>query len=125
MRKSIVCMIIVLIAGVVLGQTKIRFATVAPEGSTWMKVMRAYEKAVEDATNNEITFKIYPGQVAGDEKDVLRKIRIGQLDSGGFTGTALGEISPEVRIMDSPFLFRSYEEVDFIADKYFDFCSAT
>jgi len=123
MRKNIIIMIMIFLVGTIFGQTKIRFATVAPEGSTWMKVMRAYEKAVEDATNNEITFKIYPGQVAGDEKDVLRKIRIGQLDSGGFTGTALGEISPEVRIMDSPFLFRSYEEVDYIADKYFDYFS--
>lgn len=123
MRKNIVLVILVLMVGMVFGQTKIRFATVAPEGSTWMKVMRTYAKAVEDATNNEIKFKIYPGQVAGDEKDVLRKIRIGQLDSGGFTGAALGEISPEVRIMDSPFLFKSYEEVDFIADQYFDYFS--
>ena len=123
MRKILISILIFLTVGMVFGQTKIRFATVAPEGSTWMKVMRAYEKAVEDATNNEIKFKIYPGQVAGDEKDVLRKIRIGQLDSGGFTGTALGEISSEVRIMDSPFLFKSYDEVDFIADKYFDYFS--
>jgi TRAP-type C4-dicarboxylate transport system substrate-binding protein len=107
----------------VFGQTKIRFATVAPEGSTWMKVMNAYTKAVEDATNNEIEFKVYPGQVAGDEKDVLRKIRIGQLDSGGFTGVGLGEILPEVRIMDSPFLFKSYEEVDYIANQFFDYFS--
>jgi TRAP-type C4-dicarboxylate transport system substrate-binding protein len=105
------------------GQTKIRFATVAPEGSTWMKVMKAYTKAVEDATNNQIKFKVYPGQVAGDEKDVLRKIRIGQLDSGGFTGVGLGEILPEVRIMDSPFLFKSYEEVDYVAEQYFDYFS--
>ena len=123
MRTNIIILFMILLVGTNFGETKIRFATVAPEGSTWMKVMRAFEKAVEDATNNEITFKIYPGQVAGDEKDVLRKIRIGQLDSGGFTGTALGEISSEVRIMDSPFLFRSYEEVDYIADKYFDYFS--
>jgi TRAP-type C4-dicarboxylate transport system substrate-binding protein len=109
--------------GLVFGQTKIRFATVAPEGSTWMKVMREYANAVEDATNNEIEFKIYPGQVAGDEKDVLRKIRIGQLDSGGFTGVGLGEILPEVRIMDSPFLFRSYEEVDFVAEHFYNYFS--
>jgi TRAP-type C4-dicarboxylate transport system substrate-binding protein len=109
--------------GMVFGQTKIRFATVAPEGSTWMKVMREYTKAVEDATNNEIKFKVYPGQVAGDEKDVLRKIRIGQLDSGGFTGVGLGEILPEVRIMDSPFLFKSYEEVDYVAEQFFDYFS--
>jgi TRAP-type C4-dicarboxylate transport system substrate-binding protein len=123
MRKFIIVALLLFSVGLVFGQTKIRFATVAPEGSTWMKVMRNYAKAVEDATNNEIEFKIYPGQVAGDEKDVLRKIRIGQLDSGGFTGTALGEISSEVRIMDSPFLFNSYEEVDFIADQYFDYFS--
>jgi TRAP-type C4-dicarboxylate transport system substrate-binding protein len=107
----------------VFGQTKIRFATVAPEGSTWMKVMKEYAKAVEDATNSEIEFKIYPGQVAGDEKDVLRKIRIGQLDSGGFTGVGLGEILPEVRIMDAPFLFKSYEEVDYVANQFFDYFS--
>jgi TRAP-type C4-dicarboxylate transport system substrate-binding protein len=123
MRKYVIIALLISLVGLVFGQTKIRFATVAPEGSTWMKVMRNYAKAVKDATNNEIEFKIYPGQVAGDEKDVLRKIRIGQLDSGGFTGTALGEISPEVRIMDSPFLFNSYEEVDFIADQYFDYFS--
>jgi len=121
MRKNLIIVILVLMVGMVFGQTKIRFATVAPEGSTWMKVMKDYAKAVEDATNNEIEFKIYPGQVAGDEKDVLRKIRIGQLDSGGFTGVGLGEILPEVRIMDSPFLFKSYEEVDYIADQFFNY----
>lgn len=123
MRKNILFIILILTAGIVFGQTKIRFATVAPEGSTWMKVMKKYTKAVEDATNNEIKFKIYPGQVAGDEKDVLRKIRIGQLDSGGFTGVGLGEVLPEVRIMDSPFLFKSYDEVDYVANKFFDYFS--
>jgi TRAP-type C4-dicarboxylate transport system substrate-binding protein len=123
MRRYITIVLVVLLVGIVFGQTKIRFATVAPEGSTWMKVMRDYAKAVEDATNNEIEFKIYPGQVAGDEKDVLRKIRIGQLDSGGFTGVGLGEILPEVRIMDSPFLFKSYEEVDYVATQFFDYFS--
>ena len=111
MRFKLVFLILIVSAGIIFAQTKIRFATVAPEGSTWMKVMREYAKAVEDETNNSIKFKIYPGQVAGDEKDVLRKIRIGQLDSGGFTGVGLGQIVPEVRIMDSPFLFRSYEEM--------------
>jgi len=42
------------------------------------------------------------------------------LDSGGFTGVGLGEIVPEVRIMDSPFLFRSYDEVDYVSGLLFD-----
>ena len=123
MRRQFILIILVLTVGIVFGQTTIRFATVAPEGSTWMKVMDDYAKAVEDATNGNIKFKIYPGQVAGDEKDVLRKIRIGQLDSGGFTGVGLGEIVPEVRILDSPFLFKSYEEVDYVSGKLFDYFS--
>ena len=98
---------------------KIKFATLAPDGSTWMNVMRELDRALRDQTNGEVGFKIYPGGVAGDEKDVLRKIRLGQLHSAGFTGVGLGEIYPEVRIFDSPFLFRNYDEVDFIHEKFF------
>ena len=123
MYKIFTLVVLIFSASLIFGQTKIRFATVAPEGSTWMKVMKEYVKAVKDATNNEVTFKVYPGQVAGDEKDVLRKIRIGQLDSGGFTGVGLGEIVPEVRILDSPFLFKSHEEIDYVSSRLFDYFS--
>ncbi|NOZ60564.1 MAG: ABC transporter substrate-binding protein [Calditrichaeota bacterium] len=98
----------------------IKFASLAPEGSTWMNVMHELDRSVRDATNGEVGFRIYPGGVSGDEKDVLRKIRLGQLHSAGFTGVGMGEILPEVRIFDSPFLFRNYDEVDFIHEKFFD-----
>ncbi len=100
-------------------QTTIKFATLAPEGTTWMKIMRQLSKAIYDSTGGAVKFKIYPGGVQGDEKDVLRKIRINQLHSAGFTGVGLGEILPEVRILDAPFLFRNHEEVDYIANKFF------
>ncbi|TFH02030.1 MAG: ABC transporter substrate-binding protein [Calditrichales bacterium] len=123
MRLFFVMIVVLMLSGLSFGQTDIKFATVAPDGSTWMKVMREYVKALEDETNNQVSFKIFPGGVAGDELVVLRKIRIGQLDSGGFTGVGLGEIVPEARIMDSPFLFRSYDEVDYIHGQLFDYFS--
>jgi len=98
----------------------IKFATVAPEGSTWMKVMREYDQAVRKESNGRLGFKIYPGMVQGDEKDVLRKIKLGQLHSAGITGVGMTSIAPKVRILDSPFLFRNYEEVDLIYNKYSD-----
>ncbi len=98
----------------------IKFATLAPEGSTWMKVMEEMNTEISKLTDGNVKFKIYPGGIQGDEKDVLRKIRLGQLHSAGFTGVGLGEILPEARIMDSPFLFRSYEEVDYVTKKYYD-----
>jgi TRAP-type C4-dicarboxylate transport system substrate-binding protein len=96
----------------------IKFATVAPEGSTWITVMNEFNQAVQEATNGEVKFRIYAGMVQGDEKDVLRKIRINQLQSGGFTGVALGTILPEIRILDSPFLFKNHAEVDYIYSKF-------
>ena len=99
---------------------KIKFASLAPDGSTWMNVMRELDRTVRKETKGEVGFKIYPGGIAGDEKDVLRKIRLGQLHSAGFTGVGLGEIFSGVRIFDSPFLFRNYEEVDFIQQNFFD-----
>lgn len=99
---------------------QIKFASLAPDGSTWMNVMREFDQAIRTETNGKMGFKIYPGGVSGDEKDVLRKIRLGQLHSAGFTGVGLGEILPEVRIFDSPFLFKNYDEVDYINSKFYD-----
>lgn len=101
-----------------VGQTTVKFATVAPEGTAWMTVMREFETAVQKETNGRVKFRIYPGAVQGDERVVLRKIRSGQLHAGGFTGVAMGEIASNVRILDSPFLFETYEEVDFILEKF-------
>ena len=98
----------------------IKFASVAPEGSTWITVMQEFNQAVQEATNGEVKFRIYAGMVQGDEKDVLRKIRINQLHSGGFTGVALGTVLPEIRILDSPFLFKNYKEIDYINAKFGD-----
>jgi TRAP-type C4-dicarboxylate transport system substrate-binding protein len=92
----------------------IKFATIAPEGTTWMNVMKEYDAAIRKESGGRLGFKIYAGGVQGDEKTVLRKIRVGQLQSGGFTGVGMGEIAPKVRILDSPFLARTEEEIDLL-----------
>lgn len=119
MRYIITLMVLILLLTSGHAQ-RIKFATVAPEGSTYLKVLREYADEVEKLTNGEVTFKIYPSQVQGDEKDVLRKIRVGQLHSAGFTGVGLGEILPEIRILELPMLYRNYEEVDYITSTLYD-----
>jgi len=95
-------------------QYTIKFATIAPEGSTWMNVMREYDAQVRKESGGRVGFKIYAGGVAGDEIDVLRKIRLGQYHAAGFTGVGMTEIAPKVRILDAPFLFKNTDEVDYI-----------
>ncbi len=113
MQKFLTLLFLTFLMGSGISQ-QIKFATVAPEGSTYLKVLREYATEVESLTGGKVSFKIYPNQVQGDEKDVLRKMQFGQLHSAGFTGVGLGEIVPEVRVMELPMLFRNYEEVDVI-----------
>ncbi|MGE5841008.1 MAG: TRAP transporter substrate-binding protein DctP, partial [Deltaproteobacteria bacterium] len=92
----------------------IKFATVAPEGSTWMNTMKELEKTIREKTRGQIGFRVYAGGVAGDELDALRKIRIGQLHSAAFSGVGFGQILPSVRVLDLPFLFRNDREIDLL-----------
>jgi len=92
----------------------IKFATVAPEGSTWMNTMKELEKTIRERTQGQVAFRVYAGGVAGDELDALRKIRIGQLQSAAFSGVGFGQILPSVRVLDLPFLFRNDKEIDSI-----------
>lgn len=96
----------------------IKFATLAPEGSTWINVMRQYDSTMRAESKGKLGFRIYPGGVVGDEKDVLRKIRLGQFHSAGITGNGIGEISKSARILDAPFLFKNQDEVDHILETF-------
>ncbi|MBI5464251.1 MAG: TRAP transporter substrate-binding protein DctP [Ignavibacteriales bacterium] len=111
---STVALMCILASWAFAQQFIIKFATVAPEGSTWMNTMREYDAAVRKESGGRVGFKIYGGSVQGDERAVLKKIRIGQLQAGGFTGVAMGEVAPMVRILDTPFLVRTTAEADFI-----------
>jgi len=96
----------------------IKFATVAPEGTTWMNTMREFDAAIRKESGGRLGFKIYAGGVQGEDKDVMRRIRRGQLHSAGITGFGIGEISPSLRILDAPFLFRNHAEVDYLHEKF-------
>jgi len=77
-----------------------------------MVAMRDIGREIQEATSGEVGFKFYPNMSMGDETDVIRKIRLGQLNGGGFTGFGLGEILPEIRILELPYLFNSELEID-------------
>ena len=60
----------------------LKIATAAPEGTSWMKEMRAAAEKIAGRTDGRVTFRFYPGGVMGSDASVLRKIRIGQLHGG-------------------------------------------
>jgi TRAP-type transport system periplasmic protein len=91
-----------------------KIATIAPEGSIWIKRFYDFAAEVSEKSNGEVGFKVYAGGIMGDDRAMFRKMRIGQLHGGGFTMTGIGAVIPDFRIMGLPFLFRSYDEVDHV-----------
>jgi len=92
----------------------IKMASIAPKGSNLANFFDEIGKQVRQKTNNEVYLKMYWGGVQGDEKDMLRKIKLGQLHGGGFMGPGLGHIVPEVRITEIPYMFRNFQEVNYV-----------
>lgn len=114
--KKLLCAWLVLLPalGFAAETYTLKFATLAPQGSTWMNIIGDWAKQVEKDSSGRLVFKLYPGGISGDETDVLRKIRFGQLHGAALTGHGIGEIYPPARVLELPFLFRNYQEIDYV-----------
>jgi len=110
------------LSGSVLAQGKIiKLATLAPQGTTMYKAIEKMADEIKAKTGGKVTFRIYAGGTAGDEKDVVRKMRIGQLQAAALTGVGLGMIEPEVRVLELPFLFKTYSQADRVYAQMFPY----
>jgi len=103
-----------------LGEEKnivIKMATLAPKGSSWMKTFDILNNEVMKKTENKVQFKIYPDGVLGDETDMLRKMQMGQIQGAALSSGGLSVPFKEIYVLQIPFLFQTYEEVDSILTK--------
>lgn len=98
-----------LLASMALQAETIKVGVLAPEGTGWAKNIKKMTLEIKEATKGNVELKVYYGGSQGDEQDVLRKIRIGQLQGGIFTGKTLGEINGDVRVLELPFTFNHNE----------------
>ncbi|MFQ5610088.1 MAG: TRAP transporter substrate-binding protein DctP [Woeseiaceae bacterium] len=95
----------------------LKIATVTPEGSAWMQDMRASAKEIKERTEGRVEIKYYGGGIQGNDGKVLNKIRIGQLQGGAFTPTALGGRYPDINLYGLPLLFDSEEEAAYVRSR--------
>jgi TRAP-type C4-dicarboxylate transport system substrate-binding protein len=93
--------------------TTFKIASLAPDGTSWMKEMRAGADEISKRTAGRVEFRFYPGGIMGNDKSVLRKMRVGQLHGGALTGGGLAMVYPEAQVYTIPFIFRDYDEVDY------------
>jgi TRAP-type C4-dicarboxylate transport system substrate-binding protein len=94
----------------------VKMATLAPNGSPWHEILK--EMAIEwsQLSNGSVTLRIYPGGVAGDEGDMVRKMRIGQLHAAALTTSGLAKITPDVNALAIPLAIDSWETLNRVRD---------
>ena len=82
-----------------------------------MVAFHEWAKNVEEHTGGKIKVKFFAGGTAGDERDAVRKMRLGQLNGAAVTAIGLGLINSEVRVLELPMLINSYDELDYVRNK--------
>ena len=95
----------------------IKIATLSPDGTAWMTAMRSGAEEIKKQTQGRVVIKFYPGGVMGNDKNVLRKIRIGQLHGGAVTTGSLTSVYPDMDIYGLPYLFENQKQVDGVRAK--------
>ncbi len=95
---------------------RLKLGTLAPSGSAWTLVLRRMGQRWAEASGGRLALKIFPGGVAGDEGDMVRKMRIGQLQAGTLTGMGLAKITRSTVALQIPMMFDSWESLDRVRD---------
>ncbi len=98
-------------AGAVQARSLVKMATLAPEGSAWDQILREMGEQWQEGTGGEVQLRIYAGGVAGDEPDIVRKMRVGQLHAAALSVAGLATIDNSFEIFEIPMFFESYDEL--------------
>ena len=115
--RRILCALVVFAAfvGSAFAQ-EIKLASVAPEASPWGRALNELAVDWREISNGRIRVRVYHNAIAGDETDILRKMRIGQLQAAVLTSSGMKQVVPEVFSVSVPFMIRSEQELDYVMD---------
>ncbi len=92
--------------------TTIRIASLAPPGSSFVKVLKAWSRTLEKETEGRVELRVFSGGSEGDDRDLIRKIKTGKLDAAGVATTGLSLIAPEVQVLTAPGLLTTDAALD-------------
>ena len=122
MRHSVIGVVCLVAGAASIGTAfadpvELRMATLSPDGSSWMKILGKGAAEIETKTERRVRLKYFAGGVQGDERDIVRKLDLGQLDGAYLTAVGLSMIDESIRVLELPRMFATPEEFDYVADK--------
>lgn len=118
-RRLLLSILLLAFTPALLAQTQtLRLATLAPDGSPWMRELRAAAEQVKAETGGRVEIRYFPGGVMGNDQAVLRRIRQGgQLQGGVLTSSELSLVYPDAPVYTLPFMFANWAEIDRVRPK--------
>ena len=114
MRKLLCCLCLCCTVTAVLGAQTIKLGSLAPEGSPWDKALRRIAADWTVASEGRLRIRVFAGGIAGDEPNMIRKIRINQLQAAAITGVGLGSIIDDFYAVQLPFVVRTPGEMNHV-----------
>lgn len=116
MRKTVFVLLMLSLAATA-NAVQLKIATLAPVNSEWAQAMQTGAKEISNRTNGRVQFKFRFSQVEGSDETVIRKMRIGSLQGGVFTSSAMHDLYPDIALYSLPLVFRSEEEVEYVRER--------
>jgi TRAP-type C4-dicarboxylate transport system substrate-binding protein len=92
----------------------LRFATAAPDGTEWARLSRSFAREIAEETNGQVEVKWYFGGIAGNEEEMIGRMRRGQLDGVASAGMLCQRLAPSMRVVHLVGLFQSREEALYV-----------
>jgi TRAP-type C4-dicarboxylate transport system substrate-binding protein len=113
-KNSIIVLASILVMGLspLHAQRTIKIASGVPENTAWGQALNRMAAEWTQVTNREVTFQIFHNGVAGAELDVLRKLRLNEIQGAVFSTIGLSAIAQEIMTLSVPFLIRTDSELD-------------
>ncbi len=102
----------------VLWSITIKLASPIPENTEWHNGLLEMGDEWRTISDGKIRLRIYPGTIAGSEGDMVRKMRIGQLDAGVFSAFGMKFMVPETFVVTLPGLIKNDRELDYVMNNW-------
>lgn len=117
-KTGVLALLVLFLIVTPISALTVKLGSPFPEGSPWDSTLKHMAAEWSDITGGEVRMRIYPGGVAGDQADTIRKMRFGQLDAAVLTSFGLQSIVPKTFLLSLPGILRSEAELDFVIEEF-------
>ena len=114
--KRIIIILLLFSSVIFARKIVVKMGTLAPEGTDWHGMLIEMGQQWKSATKGKVQLRVYPGGVLGDERDMVRKMRIGQIQAAGMTAEGLSEIVSDFSCYFVPLVYQDSEDVNKVTE---------